>query len=437
MWVNTKNRALQERARAVIPGGMYGHESTRMLPPDFPQFFLRAQGTRLWDVDGNEYIDYMCAYGPNLLGYGHASVESAANGQRALGDTMTGPSGIMVDLAEMFVSMISHADWAMFCKNGTDATSMAMVCARAFRQRRKILVAQGTYHGTATWCNPSPVGMTAEDRAHIIYFDYNDLDSLEQAVRKAGSDLAGIFATPFRHEVFADQFVPCAEYARAVRRHCDEHDALLIVDEVRAGFRLDRDCSWTSLGVQPDLSTWGKAIANGYPLSALLGSNKARQAAADVYVTGSFWFQAVPMAAAIATLRDIRDGDYLERICHTGQLLRDGLATQANDYGFKLRQTGPAQMPQILFADDPDMRIGFAWAEQALRRGAYLHPYHNMFINAALTPADVLLTLEATDAAFAHVKKTRDSIPAQTNSKVLARLAGIKAMTEARATTVA
>ena len=106
MWTNTQDKALQARAQRVMPGGMYGHESTRLLPADFPQFFQRAQGTRLWDVDGNEYIDYMCAFGPNLLGYGHDKVEAAARAQAQRGDTMTGPSDAMVRLAELFVDMV-------------------------------------------------------------------------------------------------------------------------------------------------------------------------------------------------------------------------------------------------------------------------------------------------------------------------------------------
>jgi len=429
MWSNSNDLALRERAMQVIPGGMYGHESTKLLPPEFPQFFQRSEGARLWDTDGNEYIDYLCAFGPTLLGYGEPVVARAAQQQAALGDSMTGPAPVMVALAELFVSLVTHAQWAMFCKNGTDATSMAVMCARAHRGRRKILVAKGAYHGAAIWCTPNPTGTTAEDRAHIITFDYNSIDSLEQAAREAGDDLAGIFATPFRHEVFADQYLPSVAYAQAARRLCDEHDALLIVDDVRAGFRLARDCSWALLGVQPDLSTWGKAIGNGHPISALLGAEKVRQAASEIYVTGSFWFQAVPMAAAVATLQQIRDTDYLERTVVQGSLLRDGLAAQAKAHGFSLRQTGPVQMPQMLFDDDPDMRIGYAWTAQAIRHGVYLHPYHNMFVSAALTTADVAITLAATDAAFDVVSRQRHTLAPQPNAWVTQRLAAMRRTT--------
>lgn len=425
---NIKNRELQERAQLVIPGGMYGHESVGLLPPDFPQYFSRASGSRLWDVDGNEYIDYMCAYGPNLLGYHQPDVDEAAAQQAVMGDTMTGPGEVMVTLAEDLVSMIDHADWAMFCKNGSDATSMAMVVARAWRNRRKILVARGAYHGSAHWNTPNLSGIVSEDRAHVIYFDYNDLDSLQAAMRQADGDVAGVFATPFRHEVFCDQLLPSAEYAQGVRRLCDEAEALLIVDEVRAGFRLSRDCSWGLLGVKPDLSAWGKVLANGHPISALLGAEKYRKAAASIFVTGSFWYSAVPMAAAIATLKIVRTTDYLERIIDNATALRQGIAGQAAAYGFSLRQTGPAQMPQMLFEDDPDMRVGYFWTAAAVRRGVYLHPYHNMFINASLTPADVAATLAVTDAAFEELKKSFDTLHPQPNQAVLARLKPLLAL---------
>jgi glutamate-1-semialdehyde 2,1-aminomutase len=406
-WSNQRNKELVERARAVIPGGMYGHQSVAILPDVFPQFFSRADGARLWDADGNEYIDYMCAFGPNLLGYRHPAVEAAVAAQQRLGDCMTGPSEIMVELAEKFVSLVTHADWVIFCKNGTDATTMAMTIARAHTGKRKILVATKAYHGSAPWCNPYLTGILPEERAHIVQYEYNNPASLGEAFRAAQNDVAGVFGSAFRHDVFENQDLPTREYAETARTMCDETGALLIVDDVRAGFRVARDCSWSKVGVRPDLSAWGKAIANGYALSALAGSEKARAAAHSVFVTGSFWFQAIPMAAAIATLNEIEHSDYLERTEKTGGLLRDGLARQAASYGFGLRQTGPVQMPMILFEDDPDLRLGYCWVSEALTRGVYIHPWHNNFICAALAEDDVKMTLDVTDQAFAALKERR------------------------------
>ena len=400
---NSRDKALRERAAAVIPGGMYGHQSVGLLPDDYPQFFAKAEGARLWDADGNVFIDYMCAYGPNLFGYGNPEINTAFVRQMEIGDTLTGPSPVMVDLAEAFVGMVSHADWAMFCKNGTDATSMAMVIARAHRKRKTIVLAKGAYHGSAPWCTPRAAGTTPEDKANQIFCTYNDIASLEEAVARAGDDLAAIFAAPFKHDAFIDQALPDAAYARRARELCDKAGALLVVDDVRGGLRVARDCSWSTVGVKPDLSTWGKCIANGHPISALLGADICRTAASKVYVTGSYWYQAAPMAAALETLRLVRESDYLERIIGLGQRLRAGLDERAAAAGFSMRQTGPVQMPLFLFNDDPDMRKGFAWSSAMLERGIYVHPWHNMFMCAAMTEADIDQTLAAAEGAFKHL----------------------------------
>jgi len=410
MWSNAKDRGLRDRAANVIPGGMYGHQSTALLPEDFPQFFTKAEGTRITDADGNTYIDFMCGYGPNLLGYGRPEIMRAIAEQQAHIDTATGPSPLIVDLAEAMVSMVSHADWAMFCKNGSDATMMALMIARAYRGRSKVLVAKNAYHGSMPWSTPRPGGVLPEDRAHIVTFDYNDPESLTDAVRSVDGDLAGIFATPYRHDTFADQSMPDTEYARTARALADEYDALLIVDDVRAGFRITRDCSWETVGVRPDLSAWGKVLGNGQPISALVGSDKARDAAQKIFVTGSYWFSAVPMAAAIETLRLVRETDYLEHMQHVGGLFRNGLVAQAADFGFAVRHTGPETMPMVLFEDDPDFRVGYGFCRAAMKRGVYLSPYHNMFTNAAMTEDDIAETLEATGAAFEEIKRSRNAL---------------------------
>lgn len=399
------DRALRDRAAAVIPGGMYGHQAVGLLPDDYPQFFSRAEGAHIWDADGNRYLDLMCAYGPNLFGYGQPEIDAAYVRQLGIGDTLTGPTELMVRLAEEMTDMVTHAAWAMFCKNGTDATTMALMTARAHTRRKTIVRAKGAYHGAAPWCTPRPAGTTDTDRAHQIFCDYNDVASLEAAVAEAGDDLAAIFAAPFKHDAFIDQSQPNLAYAKRARELADQTGALLIVDDVRAGLRMARDCSWSVLGVEPDLSTWGKCIANGHPISALLGSEKARKAAASIYVTGSFWYQAAPMAAALETLRLVRTTDYLERLIGMGERLSAGLTERAAAAGFGLRCTGPGQMPLYLFDEDPDLRKGFFFVSQMLSRGVYLHPWHNMFLCAAMTETDIEGVLNAAEDSLAALKR--------------------------------
>jgi glutamate-1-semialdehyde 2,1-aminomutase len=410
--VNSQDQSLRRRAERVVPSGMWGHLHAAKLPDGYPQFFARGEGAYLWDVDGRRYLDLMCSWGPNLLGHQNAEVEEAAERQRRQGDCLNGPAPAMVELAELLVDMLPHAQWATFQKNGTDATTACATIARAATGRRKLLVARGAYHGAVPWCSPSLLGVTTEDRAHLLHYDYNDPESLAEAVALAGDDLAGIIASAFRHDLGRDQELPQLAFAHAARAACDRAGAALILDEVRAGFRLDSRGSWERLGVRPDLAAWSKAIANGYPLAAVTGAEWLRDAAGRVFTTGSFWCGAVPMAAAVATLRIVRRDDVPGRVARLGQMLRDLLAEGAARHGLGLRQTGPAQMPMVLFDDDPGARKGDVFCNAALAHGVYFHPRHNMFLSAAHTEADMRIAAEAAEHGFAAVAALAAAAPA-------------------------
>jgi glutamate-1-semialdehyde 2,1-aminomutase len=402
--VETADQRLRARARQVVPGGMFGHMRASGLPAGYPQFFERGEGCHLWDVDGRRYVDFMCSWGPIILGHKHPAVTEAVQRQMAAGDCLNGPTERMVELAERLVRLIPHADWALFSKNGTDATTTCVTISRAASGRRKILAARGAYHGAVPWCTPHPLGVTAEDRAHLVEYVYNDVSSLEAAVDKAGDDLAGVIVSAFRHDYGFDQELPSAEFAKRARELCDDKGAALIVDDVRAGFRLTLRGSWDLLGVQPDLSAWSKAIANGYALSAVTGNDSMRDAASRLFVTGSFWCSAVSMAAAVATLDELERIDGPRVMRDLGQRFRDGIAKQATEAGVRVRQSGPPQMPTILFEDDTDFAIGERFSAEALKRGVYLHPRHNMFLSAAHTVGDIDFALEVTSEAFAALK---------------------------------
>ena len=397
--------SLRARAKRVIPGGMWGHLNAANLPEGYPQFFVSAEGCRLRDADGREFIDFMCGWGPMVVGYRNPAVEEAARRQAALGDAMNGPAPVLVDLAETRVGMIPHADWCLFQKNGTDATTLCVTVARAGTGRRKVLVARGSYHGAVPWCSPSLAGVTAEDRAHLIPFDYNDAASLQSAADQAKGDLAAIILTAFRHDMGRDLELPDPDVLRVARAICDAGDAALILDDVRAGFRLDLGGSWEGTGVRPDLAAYSKAIANGYALAAVTGADRFREAATKIYSTGSFWCGAVSMAAALATLAELRRVDGPARMRAMGERFRAGMAALASRHGIGIRQSGPAQMPLVLFEDDPDWRKGAAFCAGALRAGAFFHPRHNMFLSTAHAEADIDLALQAADAGFEAVAR--------------------------------
>jgi glutamate-1-semialdehyde 2,1-aminomutase len=398
---NSLDAALRRRAAQVIPGGLWGHLDAARLPAGYPQFFRSAEGCRLTDVDGHQVIDFMCSWGLIVLGHRHPAVEAAAARQAALGDAMNGPGEVLVELAEALVALIPAAAWCLFQKNGTDATTACVTIARAGTGRRKILVARGSYHGAAPWCSPSLVGITAEDRTHILHYEYNDIASLENAVDRAEGDLAGILVAAFRHDLGRDQELPDPVFARRLRELADQAGAALILDEVRTGFRLALGGSWEALGVRPDLSAWSKAIANGHALAAVTGAERFRRAASGIFTTGSFWCAAVPMAAALATLAELRRLDGPAQMQAMGERLRAGLAAGAARHGLAVRQSGPPQMPLMLFEGDEDVARGNAFCAAALRAGAYFHPRHNMFLSCAHGPAEIDEALAAAEAGFA------------------------------------
>jgi glutamate-1-semialdehyde 2,1-aminomutase len=384
---------------------MYGHLSVNALPAEYPQFYERVAGGRVWDVDGNEYVDLMCGFGPNILGYGHPAVERAAADQRLRGDTQAGPTEVMVELAELLVDRLAHADWVIFSKNGSDATTLCLTVARAKTGRQVVLIAEGAYHGSVGWCNPNATGVPVQERALVARYVYNDLDSLERAVATAGPDnIAAIFVSPFRHDAGFDQELPEPEFARGLRAVATRIGAALVMDEVRTGFRLSYGDSWAALGVSPDLSAWGKAIANGYPISASLGRGEFAAAAQQLYATGSFWFQAVPMAAAVATVRALGADDAVGQMTHAGNRLREGVEAQAAEYRLGIRYTGPVQMPFMTFKGDLRYARACVFCAAAAEHGALLHPRHNWFLSAAHSDEDIDAALVATDAGFRAVR---------------------------------
>ncbi|MBU2548436.1 MAG: aminotransferase class III-fold pyridoxal phosphate-dependent enzyme [Proteobacteria bacterium] len=393
--------ALFERARKVVPGGIPGHQNPMLLVPgQSPCFIERAEGCRFRDVDGNEYIDYMCAYGPMILGYNHPKVEAAVRAQMAKGNLFNLPSPLWVDLAERMVDLIPTADWAVFGKNGSDAVNYAVVVARAHTGRKTIIMAEGAYHGIGSWCTPSTAGIIPEDRAAVLRFEYNDAAGLKALLDTRGDDAAAVVITPFRHEMFHDQEMAHEAFLDVLRGACRDEGPLLIIDDVRAGFRLHMGGSAEYLGLKPHLSCFSKAMGNGYPISSCVGVEALRESAGQVFFTGSFFTSAVPLAASLATIEEMLKTRALEHIFRVGDQLRQGLLNQAREVGMAINLTGPATIPFMTFAGDDDFARITTFCARAYQEGVFFHPYHNWFVSAAHTEADIEETLVKTKKAF-------------------------------------
>jgi glutamate-1-semialdehyde 2,1-aminomutase len=407
-----KSRAWFERALRVVPGGVYGHQSPALLTRGhFPQFIERASGCRIRDVDGNEYVDFMCAYGPMVVGYGNTEVERAAAEQRALCDTGNLPSPVFVELAERLVALTPGAAWATFAKNGSDVCTWAIAVARRATGRDLVVKVDGAYHGVHDWCNAVRHGFLESDRASVHGFRWNDLDGLARLFDEAPRDIAAVIVTPFRHDVFADLEMAAPGFLEGVRELTHRHGATMIVDDVRAGFRLHMGGSTERWGVTPDLLAYSKALANGYPLSALIGSEPFRSAATEVFVTGSFFTQAVPIRAALATLDVLEKTDGIARMDRAGRRFTDGLRAQAERAGLGVTVSGPPAIPFMTFAGDVKFRMSRAFAGACADRGVFIHPTHNWFVSTAHTDSDIDAALQATEQAFHDVARQFPAAP--------------------------
>ncbi len=393
------------RAAKVIPGAIYGHQTPAItVPGSFPYYAVRGEGAYYWDVDGNRYIDYMCAYGPMVTGYGNKVVEEAAQKELAKGNCYNHPTPLMVELAETLTEMIPFADWAVFGKNGGDVTTWCTLVAREATGRKKIVVCKGEYHGIHAWCTPGHGGLIEEDRQHIHSYKWNDLAGLRALFAQYPNQIAGVIMTPFHHPAFGDCEMPAPGFWQGVRKLCDENGAVLILDDVRAGWRLSLKGSQDYFGFEPDLACYCKAIANGYPLSAAVGREKLKNAAANVYLTGSYWNSAAPMAAALANIKLLKKLDGPAYMIKIGEKLMNGLVERGKAFGYEMIATGPGSIPFIRFGNETNFMRQQVFCAEVTKRGHFFHPHHNWFLSTAHTEKDIESTLDAAEEAFKIVK---------------------------------
>jgi glutamate-1-semialdehyde 2,1-aminomutase len=391
----SKSMSLFERASRVIPGGIYGHASpAATVPGAFPYFAARGEGARYWDVDGNEFIDYMCGFGPILLGYNDPEVNEAARDAQALGDCFNHPTEYAVQLAEKLAQAISGADWVVFGKNGTDMTSWALRVAREYTGKKRIAKEAHAYHGVDPWCVPGFGGLIEEDRSQIDHFRWNDVESLETLVNEKKDEFAAIMVTPFHHPVFDDSALPSAAFVEALNRLSQENDIVLILDDVRCGFRLHPNGSHVRYGLEPDLMCYSKALGNGYSISACAGHGDYKIAASKCFLTGSFWNAAVPMAAALKTIEIAERENLAVELEKRGTQLVEGMLHLGERYGVPLQASGPTAMPYVRVAEDRSFRQQQRLCAAAAEHGLFLHPHHNWFLSLAHTPEVITESLE-------------------------------------------
>ncbi|MBQ7961304.1 MAG: aminotransferase class III-fold pyridoxal phosphate-dependent enzyme [Clostridia bacterium] len=405
-----KSQEWFKRAVDVIPSGIYGHlgpaEGLWVPTTSWPFFSERAEGSYMWDVDGNKYIDYMCAYGPNVLGYNDPDVNAAAMKQAELANCTTTPSYKMVEFAELMVDTVASADWAFFAKNGNDTTQAAIMCARYHTHKKKIIFVNGFYHGVSMWTQKLDYpGVLPEDVANNLYVDWNDIPALEKLIAENKGEIAAFIATPYMHGNFVDNVLPADGYWQKVRKLCTDNNIVLIVDDVRCGFRLDLAGSDHFYGFEADLICFCKALANGWNVSCLCGKDFLKSAMSGLSYTGSYWMSAVPFAAGIACIEKMKKLDTPAMFRKLGTQLTDGLKAAAANNGFDLVVSGEPALFYLRIANDDSLFLHQDWVQEMVSRGIFITSHHNHFINASLTEDDIKYTIDVAEDAFKAVRK--------------------------------
>lgn len=280
------------------------------------------------------------------------------------------------------------------------------MCARAHTHKKKIIFVNGFYHGVSPWCQKVDYpGVIPEDVANNLYVDWNDFDALEKLVNENEGEIAAFISTPYMHGNFVDNVLPADGYWQKVRKLCTDKGIVLIVDDVRAGFRLDLAGSDHYYGFEADMICFCKAIANGWNVSCLCGKEFLKSAMSSLSYTGSYWMSAVPFAAGIACINKMKALDTPKMFREKGLKLTDGLKKAAEENGFDLVVSGEPSLFYLRIANDDSLFLHQDWIQEMVRRGIYLASHHNHFINASLKDEDINRTLEVADEAFKAVRK--------------------------------
>ena len=402
---------LLRRAQKILPGvaQTYSKGPDQHVSGLYPVYLVRGEGCRVWDTEGRSYIDYPCALGPMVLGYRDPDVDAAVMDQLALGTTFSLANPLEVTVAEAIVEMIPGAEMVRFLKTGSEATTAAVRLSRAYTGRDH--VAMCGYHGWHDWS----IAHTARGKgvpeavARLTHqWTYNDIDSL----RAIFDDNPGHVGTVIMEPVGIEE--PSPGFLESARDLAHERGALLIFDEIITGFRFAPGGAQEYFGVVPDLSAFGKALANGLPLAAVVGrADVMEQVATTTFISSTFGGETLSLAAAGATLAKIRAGGVIEHLWRAGEAIKDAFNESADQHGVPARMMGYA--PRRIMAISPPNGVdanllkGLVWQE-CLDRGVLLGNAN--FVSLAHDAAAVAETANAFDGALAAVADHLASDPA-------------------------
>ncbi|RDV83014.1 glutamate-1-semialdehyde 2,1-aminomutase [Ammonifex thiophilus] len=416
-------------AQKYLPGGVNSPVRAFKAVGGIPPFIVGGEGARVYDADGNSYLDYVCSWGPLILGHAHPAVVEAVASQAKRGMSFGAPCPLEVELARRLVEALPGVEMVRLVNSGTEATMSAIRLARAYTRRFKILKFEGCYHGHAdsflikagsgalTLGVPTSPGVPPGTAADTLVARFNDLEGVREIFKERGEEIAAVILEPVAGNMGV--VPPRPGFLEGLRELCRSYGALLIFDEVITGFRVAYGGAQTLYGVTPDLTCLGKIIGGGLPVGAFGGRREIMEMVAPVgpvYQAGTLSGNPLAMAAGVATLEVLRQEEtypYLEKL---GKMLEDGLRRALEEAGVPGRINRVGSMLTLFFTSEEvgdyasavksDTSLFANFFHAMLEEGVYLPPsqFEAWFISLAHREEDVAFTVEATRRALRKLK---------------------------------
>ena len=429
MTTASRNEQLFARAQRHIPGGVNSPVRAFRSVGGAPRFFVEGQGPRVTDADGKTYLDYVCSWGPLILGHSHPEVLKAVTETAARGLSFGAPTEMELDMADLLCEMLPMLDMVRLVSSGTEATMSAIRLARGYTGRDLLVKFEGCYHGHSdsllvkagsgllTFGNPDSGGVPADLAKHTLVLPYNDVAALEAAFAAHGDRIATVIVEAVVGNM--NLIAPKPEFLKAMRELCTNNGSVLIFDEVMTGFRVGPQGAQGLFGIDADLVTLGKVIGGGLPVGAFGGKREIMEKIAPlgpVYQAGTLSGNPVAVAAGLATLKLTRAPGFYENLAARARQLTEGLVAAARKHGvvFSAQSVGgmfglyfapacPQTYDEVMACDKEAFNRFF---HAMLDAGHYFAPsaFEAGFVSAAHTEADIDSTIAAADAYFASLK---------------------------------
>ena len=426
--MTSKNEVLFQRAQKTIPGGVNSPVRAFRSVGGSPCFIERAQGARVWDADGKDYIDYVGSWGPAITGHAHPAIVEAVREAALRGLSFGAPTEGEVEMAELICELMPSIEMVRLVSSGTEATMSAIRLARGFTGRDGIVKFEGCYHGHAdsllvkagsgllTFGNPSSGGVPADFAKHTIVLDYNDPGQVEDVFKARGNEVAAVIVEAIAGNM--NLIKPLPGFLEGLRELCTKYGAVLIFDEVMTGFRVGAQGVQGLYGITPDLTTLGKVIGGGMPVGAFGGRRDIMNHIAplgSVYQAGTLSGSPVAVAAGLASLKLVREPGFYDTLAARATQLVDGLSAAAREagvtfcadsvggmFGLYFAQGVPRSYTEVM-ASDRDTFNRFFHA--MLEAGHYFAPsaFEAGFVSAAHTAADIDATVAAARKVFGQL----------------------------------